>query len=199
MRCLLCDKEKIDSDVFDIFSEDMLCHECRNKWEKKENIFRFEGKKLRSSYVYNEPFADALLQYKECYDEALKDIFLYEVKNKLKLIYRGYTMVLMPSSTKKEEERGFSHLKLMFSSLKLPMIEPFIKIDERSQKGTNVEERKKITNSIKLKKGIILPNKLLLVDDVITTGATLSTAIALLPSNNKDIQIYTVSYSKMWL
>lgn len=199
MRCLLCDKEKIDSDVFDIFSEDKLCHECRNKWEKKENIFRFEGKKLRSSYVYNEAFADALLQYKECYDEALKDIFLYEVKNKLKLIYRGYTMVLMPSSTKKEEERGFSHLKLMFSSLKLPMIEPFIKIDERSQKGTNVEERKKITKSIKLKEGIILPNKLLLVDDVITTGATLSTAIALLPSNHKDIQIYTVSYSKMWL
>ena len=199
MRCLLCDKEKIDSDVFDIFSEDMLCHECRSKWIKKENVFRFEGKKLRSSYVYNDAFADALLQYKECYDEALKDIFLYEVKNKLNLIYRGYTMVLMPSSTKKEEERGFSHLKLMFSSLNLPMIEPFIKTDEKEQKGTNVEQRKKIIKSIKLKEGISLPKRLLLVDDVITSGATLSSAITALSSYKRDIQIYTVSYTKLWL
>ena len=199
MRCLLCDKDKLDNDVFDMFSEDLLCHECRSKWEKKEIVFKYEGVKLRSSYLYNDAFADSLLQYKECYDEALKDIFLYETKNRLKRLYKGYTLALIPSSNKKIEERGFSHLRLMFSSLNMPIIEPFIKIDERIQKGTNVEERKKIITSIKLKEGVELPKKLLLIDDVITSGATLSSSIACLESYRGKIQIYTVSYSKMWL
>lgn len=199
MKCLLCDKDKANSDIFDIFSEDCLCHNCRSLWEKKEIVFRYEGVKLRSTYIYNEAFSKALIQYKECYDEALKDIFLYGLRYKLNTIYHGYTMLLMPSSLEKEERRGFSHLELIFNSLELPYISPFIKDKDISQKSQNINLRKEIRNSIKLKEGIEIPKKVLLVDDVITSGATLSSAIACLNKRSKDMQIYTISYSKEWL
>ena len=198
MRCLLCDKEMLDSSIFDMLSDDKICQHCRCAWEKKEIKFRYEGIKLRSTYLYNDAFSKALLQYKECYDEALKDIFLYGLIQKLRFLYRGYTLVLMPSSMNKENKRGFSHLKEIFSLLNMDMIEPFIKTEDISQKGLTADKRMRIKGKIILKDNVILPKKLLLVDDVITSGATLSTAIKCLEGMGKDMQIYTLSYTKMW-
>lgn len=198
MRCLLCDKEMLDSSIFDMFSEDKICINCRSAWEKKEIVFRYEGIKLRSTYLYNDDFSKALIQYKECYDEALKDIFLYGLTQKLRFLYRGYSLVLMPSSISKENKRGFSHLKEMFSILGMDMISPFVKTEDISQKGLSSYKRMEISGKMILKDNIFLPKKLLLVDDVITSGATLSTAIKCLDGMEKDIQIYTLSYTKMW-
>ena len=77
---------------------------------------------VKSSWEYNDAFRSTLIQYKECYDEALKDVFLYPTRKKIRNYLRGYTLILMPSTKEKLEERGFSHLKFMFSSLKLPML-----------------------------------------------------------------------------
>ncbi len=198
MKCLLCNKEKLDSNILDIFSDDEICHKCRKEWGKKEIKFIYEGIKLRSTYLYNDAFRKALIQYKECYDEALKNIFLYGLKDKLRLIYHGYTLVLMPSSISKQQKRGFSHLKEIFACLNMDMIEPFIKIDDIDQKSLNMSERKNIIKKIKLKEGIIIPPKILLVDDVITSGATLSTAINLLHNKTEKMEIYTISYASSY-
>ena len=200
MRCLMCGAGKDCGTFRDIFDgEDPLCQACRSRWRKKKIHFRLEGIPAESSYVYNEAFSSCLIQFKEQGDEALKDVFLYEVRSRLRMRYRGYTLCLMPSSPEKYRERGFHHLSAMFESLGLPMTEPFVKISEQSQKKLGRRERLEMKSLIALKEGAVLPEKVLLCDDTVTTGATLAGALSALPENVRKVRIYTVSANVRWL
>ena len=174
MRCLLCGCEMQQGSLRDIlFNEDIICEACRSKWERKKIDFRLDGIRVRSDYVYNDAFSECLIQYKECCDEALKDVFLYRIKDVIRKRYKGYTVCLMPSSTTKLAVRGFNHLAGMYESLGMKMIEPFEKVEEKDQKGAGRMERRNMEHGIRLKPDVQLPKKLLLCDDTITTGSTL--------------------------
>lgn len=200
MRCLMCGKNRDAGSLKDIlYGNDPLCSECRAEWQKKRIRFRIEGIPAESSYVYNRAFSRCLIQYKECGDEALKDVFLYEVREYLQLRYHGYVLCLMPSSEEKREVRGFSHLSLMFSCLNMKMLEPFAKQSSQSQKVLHRRERMEMSHLITLKENIELPDKILLCDDTVTTGATLSGALSCLAQRVKKVRIYTVSANAAWL
>ena len=199
MRCLMCEKELGYGSLTDIlFGDDPLCHACRVKWKKKRIRFMFEGHRLRSSYVYNEAFSSCLIRYKELGDEALKDAFLYEDKNWFRHTYRGYTPVLMPSTKEKEEASGFSHLARMFECTGKETLSPFVKLSDRTQKGRTRAERLAMSVNIGLKEGAVLPDKIVLCDDVITTGSTLRGALKALEGYSGKIEIYTVSATALW-
>lgn len=200
MRCLMCGKELGESSFRDIVvGEDPLCSACRKQWEKKHIAFVLDGVSGEADYVYNDAFSSALIQFKECGDEALKDIFLYEVKNKIKRKYRGYTLCYMPSSLEKINSRGFSHLQEMFSCLNMEILDPFFKNTNVSQKENPGYLRKNMSHEIQLKHGVVLSKKLLLVDDTITSGATLKGAIACLSTQQHKIRIYCVSANRSWV
>lgn len=200
MRCLMCDKEKWVGSLVDIMMpDDPLCEECRKKWEKKRFQFLYDGIPIESTYIYNEAFSKCLIQYKEYKDEALKDVFLFGEKLHIFRKYYGYTVVLLPSSQQKEKERGFNHLREMFRNVKLPMLDALYKLENVDQKELSILEREKMKGLIGLKEGIDLPKKVLLVDDTITTGATLSGALRCIRKKCKKIRIYTVSYNRRWL
>ncbi len=199
-RCIMCDKEKSTGDLKDIlFGEDPLCYRCRSKWERRHVRFRIDGISGEASYVYNDAFSECLIQFKELKDEALKDVFLFEVKDKLKRKYHGYTLLLLPSTMKKEEERGFHHLQEMFACTGLEMLEPFEKTSDMDQKLLHKPDREKMTQGIRLKPDIVLPKRILLCDDTVTTGSTLKGAIRCLDPHKHIIRIYTVSANPLWV
>ena len=182
MRCLMCGKEIAEEGFADLFRKpDVLCHTCRSNWKRIEQRFRFQGKPAYSIYAYEGGFSSCLLQYKECYDEALKSVFLMQDRSQLRRMFHGRTLLLLPSSREKEAERGFSHLRGMFEVLGLPMLEPFEKTDAASQKLRTRSERRSVEHHIRLKNGVQLPRKVVLCDDVITTGATMRGALSALP------------------
>ncbi|MBR2067912.1 MAG: hypothetical protein IJ875_06615, partial [Solobacterium sp.] len=155
MRCLICGKEKLDESIIELWNyEDPLCLMCRKKLERIDYKMNYEGYPLEASYLYNEAYASALIQFKECNDEALKSIFLYGLKEQLRWKYKGYHLVFAPSSIQKIEKRGFSHLEEIFSELNMPYIDAFEKIDELSQKEKMGKERKDIVGKIVMKKGV---------------------------------------------
>ena len=200
MRCLLCMKEMGKGSIRDVlFEEDIICEECRRQWEERDISFKMDGIRVRSDYVYNDAFSSCLVQYKECFDEALKDVFLYRQKKKIRRMYRGYTLCMMPSGRKKMEERGFSHLAGMFECVGLPVMEPFGKKDESDQKQKDLKERMKMIDNIVLKEGISLPKKIVLCDDTLTTGSTLKGALSTLDRNRHQIEIYCASMNRRWL
>ena len=200
MRCLLCGCEMQQGSLRDIlFNEDIICEACRSKWERKKIDFRLDGIRVRSDYVYNDAFSECLIQYKECCDEALKDVFLYRIKDVIRKRYKGYTVCLMPSSTKKLAMRGFNHLAGMYENLGMKMIEPFEKVEEKDQKGAGRMERRSMEHGIRLKPDVKLPKKLLLCDDTITTGSTLKGALRVLDRNSHRIEIYCVSANHFWI
>ena len=94
MRCLYCDKDINRESLYSIFIEkDKLCPVCRSLIKNNHRIFIRDDIKIESFYVYDSLFKDLLLQYKECYDEALKEVFLYGIKEKIKLKYHDYKIV----------------------------------------------------------------------------------------------------------
>ncbi|MCH3960800.1 MAG: hypothetical protein LKF53_06595 [Solobacterium sp.] len=194
MRCLMCGRELGECSIRDIlFGDDPLCLTCRKQWKYYPQCFYVDGIQADSDYLYREGFSTSLIQYKECGDEALKDAFLQPMIRKLQRRYHGMTLCLMPSSEEKIKERGFSHLMEMYASLGLPMMEPFIKNASAVQKELNYAGRQKITEQISLRKDAVLPEKIVLCDDVITTGATLKGALHCLNRTKHHILIYAAA------
>ncbi len=191
MRCLMCGRSIRRDSAGELFrKEDVLCSFCRDSWKRIERHTSIEGIPVYAVYEYNNAFASCLLQYKECMDEALKPVFLYPDRNRLKRMYRGRTLLLMPSSSDKEAERGFSHLRGIFESLGLLMEEPFVKTDSISQKKKNAAERGEMQYQIALKPDVTIPKRVVLADDVITTGSTIRGALYCLPKGT-DVRIFT--------
>ena len=199
MKCLLCGKELGKGSLRDILiGDDPLCEECRSQWQKRPLVTELDGIRMDADYVYDHAFSSALIQYKECHDEALQKIFLYEVRGKLRRRYRGYTLLMMPSSMEKYRERGFSHLRRMYSCLGLPVLEPFVKKDDRTQKKMNRKEREGMIHDIRLDSSIMIPEKIVLCDDTVTTGSTLRGALSCIDRNRHEIRIYSVSANASW-
>ncbi|NLC96497.1 MAG: ComF family protein [Erysipelotrichaceae bacterium] len=193
-RCLLCDKElSYKANLYELmFIEDIICFNCRNSWIKNNKKYFIKGFKVDSTYIYEENFSKALLQYKECFDEALYNIFLYRHIEIFKIKYYGYTLIPMPSSKEALEKRGFNHLIKIFKDTNLNIEDVLYKSEDIKQMNQDLKERSNIKNVIKIK-DITLPKKVVLVDDVCTTGSTLSSAIDLIKPKVKKLKIYTIS------
>ena len=195
MKCLYCDKP-IDKISFrSIFlKDDDLCPECRGKLKPKRTIVKVEEMEVETFYEYDGMYKSLLLQYKECLDEALKKVFLYELSDYINMRYHGYLICFVPSSKEKLESRGFSHLKLMFEEVKLKQLKGLRMKEELCQEGMDLDQRKRMLNNFVYEGK--QADRVLLVDDVLTSGSTLLGAYrALLPKVTK-IKVLSIAYRK---
>ena len=114
----------------------------------------------------------------------MKDIFLVNSLFWIKRKYRGCKIILAPSNNELEDKRGFNHLEGIFKCLNFPIIKCFKKDKMWKQSDKSKEERKQIQNVIKIDKAALLDvKKVLIVDDVLTSGSTIKTMISQIPSN----------------
>lgn len=200
MKCLLCDKEVSNggSLINLIFDEDVICYKCRKDLSYRPIKLKIKEKEVYSLHLYDEHLSSLILQYKESYDEALYIVFLYPYVSKLKKRYRGYTVVLAPSSIENLNRRGFNHLQKIFEILGLPILDCLYKDLNLNQNNLSFSDREKIINHI-LVKDIKLPEKVLLVDDVLTSGSTIIGCLKALENKTSDIKVLTIAYNKSYL
>lgn len=193
-RCLWCNEDIFEKcTLLQMFMHnDCLCPGCRKQFVRYKRSIIFEGFKIKGLYVYNDFFASALLQYKGCYDEALAPIFLKPFKAWIKWKYRGYTIVFVPSHESVEVLRGFKHLQQMFQGCGLKMCDCLKKTALVNQKEAPLMQRQQVGSAFSLKE-VPLPSKILLVDDVMTTGSSLKAAYKLLKGENRKIKVLCVS------
>lgn len=193
MRCLYCDKMADKVSLKSLFlKEDELCIDCRNRLVLKRRKIRVQEMEVETFYDYDGMFKSLLLQYKECLDEALKNVFLYEIADYINLRYMGYKVCLIPSSRKKLEFRGFNHLEMMFEQVKLKKLQGLRMKDELCQEGMGLNERMKMLDNFVYDGK--QEEKILLADDVLTSGSTLLGAYRTLILCTKTVKVLSVAY-----
>lgn len=173
-RCLACGQSlAYDPTGFGLFEDDhhCLCGRCQSSL--------IPHRDPRILYVYNDFMRSLLFSYKAMGDLALAPIFLERYKEKLKRKYRGYIICVVPSLEKDNLTRGFAVLPPIFQSLGLEIISPFYKKYEYKQATS--KHREAIYDVIDFKEiPKIAEKKVLLCDDVSTSGHTLKACRSLL-------------------
>ena len=172
MRCLYCDEKIKKETLYSLFIEqDKLCNKCRKKLNKKIRHTKLDKYDATYFYDYDEMFKSLLLQFKECHDEALKDVFLYDLKDYINLRYFNYQILFVPSSMNKINERGFNHLELIFENIRLKRVTGLKMKDDLIQEGKDKIDRMKMLENYYYEGEKL--DRVLVVDDVMTTGASL--------------------------
>jgi ComF family protein len=200
-ECLVCFKPIVEGlDLLElIFKNDVLCGNCRKKLIKIDRAFNVEGLTVHTIYQYNDVIEKWMYQIKESKDETLGKCFLYGLSRKIEKAYRGYILVMVPSSIEKTQERGFHAVSKMFESVKLEKRDCFRK-DNIKQSKLNRTERQHILDSIHLiDSSIKTYQKILLVDDVCTTGSSLKACYQLLKTDENKVDILVIAMNDAWI
>ncbi len=152
----------------------ILCDECTMDTSDYHVLKKFDMR-IRFLNYYDGLMIDWLLKYKEQREVELAPCFLFRYSSMLKMLAKSYVIVPLPSSPAKVEERGFSHLNLMLDSYGIPYADALTKSSDDIQKEAGAADRGK-KSTIVLRdemKDSIYKKKILLFDDVFTTGSTL--------------------------
>lgn len=197
--CKICFKDINDYSLYALINKNnLLCEECFSSLKATFRPFSFGSIKGTAIYDYNEKIKELIYKYKGCYDYELKDVFLYRYIKYLRIIYRGYILVTVPSYHVDDERRGFNHVEEIYKPLKLKIIKVIHKDKAYKQSNNNQKDRSNIKNVLEIDKTNELKGKkVLLVDDILTTGHTLLSCIDLLKElKPKKIEILVIAKTK---
>lgn len=133
------------------------------------------------------------------------EILVGMLETKISSISKEYILTYIPIGKKSKKTRGFNQCeyiaKLLSKRLDLKYMETLIKSKEtRVQKELSKSERREnIKDSFSIKdKCDIEGKKFILIDDVVTTGATIEEGIKILKENGaNEIKILTIAKSRI--
>ncbi len=191
----MCFCEIQEKSFHHLFNHVEICSKCLSSLKPIFKTFKIDGYKALTLYHYDEQMKSKIYQMKGCGDIELAQIFVKPYALELKMRYFGYTMICLPSYEEDYKIRGFKHVDEMFSCLKLKKCDCLLKTEHHKQSDQSFKKRKEIVTFIQIKGNPDLKNKkVLLVDDICTTGSTLRAAINLIKTlNPKIIEVLVVA------
>ena len=198
-NCLICFKKVNITDFCRLFNAEIpICQACQTEMEPKFIGFSVDGHKATSIYDYNPFIRKLIYQYKGCYDYELHKVFLDRYAKEIKLRYFDYVVIPIPSYKNEDEERGFNHVVETFKSLGINMLNIIEKIEKHKQAVSTFNQRKEVYKYLELNSHPDLSKKkVLIVDDVYTTGSTMKAAIHLVEKlNPKKIDVLVVAKTR---
>lgn len=180
--CKICFKDITSPSLTSLNKENInICNDCFKKMEYslKEEIY-YEHKLIYLNN-YTPFFSSLLIQYKETLDIELAPIFLERYSMLFHLLFFTYKLVLIPSSQSNIDRRGFNHLEEMTKCLNLEYLNVLYKEEGSPQKHLGHKQRLKSKSLFHIKQGNKITNKkILLFDDVLTTGTSLKACLDLI-------------------
>jgi len=194
--CKICFNQINNHSLYSLFHEDnLICEKCFSSLKATFINFKIGNIDSLAIYNYDDTIKKLIYAFKGCYDYELKDIFLNRYINYLKMKYVGFVIVPIPSSEIDDLKRGFNHVKEMFSALRLPYIDVLRKNTDEKQSSKNSKDRLNIENVLVSENiELLCGKKVLIVDDIYTTGATMFRAIQLVKKGKpKTIKVLVIA------
>jgi len=190
--CLIC-SETIEADS-------LICRKCLESIAslKPSGTFKKTRHCSRIYYydLYDSPLTDIIKRYKYSRHILLGRFLAYFVFILLSYWRIESPVIPVPSHRRAVADRGFSAAEnILFECRKLYMkqlkfLSPVIRTGEykpqASLKGARLR-RENAERSFKIKRGVDIPERLCLFDDIITTGSTLDRIAGLMKRNTKEI------------
>ncbi len=184
-----------------------VCDKCgRPKQNKEECMYcQFQPppyQSLRSWAIFAPPLRSAIHRLKYYRDMALGDALAVPLIDLARALDWPIDFVLpVPIGKKRMQERGYNQAALIAHPLALALGKSYLpkalqrKRETRSQVGlTAAERRENVQDAFDADSQVVQGRVALIVDDVATTGSTLSScAEALLQSGAKDVYALTVA------
>ena len=198
-HCKICFQEIKIFDFCRLFdSKIRICQSCQRELEPKFISFCVDGYNALAIYEYSEFIKKQIYLFKGCFDYEMKDVFLNLFINELKIRYRGYQIIPVPSYKEDDERRGFNHVLEVFKLLGLDMLPIVEKTEHFKQAEHGAKKRKEIHKYLRLTSQKSLAKaKVLIVDDIYTTGSTMKATINLIERlNPKDIKVLVLAKTK---
>ncbi len=198
-NCIICFKKVNITDFCRLFNGKIpICQVCQTEMEPKFIKFRVDNHKATSLYDYNPFIRKLIYQYKGCYDYELHQVFLDRYAKEIKLRYFDRVIIPIPSYQNEDEQRGFNHVIETFKSIGLNMLNILEKTEKHKQALSSFKQRKEVYKYLELKSYPDLnKKKVLIVDDVYTTGSTMKSAIHLIEKlNPKKIDVLVVAKTR---
>lgn len=215
-RCANCDEMIPDGDCFcdycfEMLSKtavDKLCHVCgceKENCQCKYHVFHFSG---LASPFYNEGVAkNAMYRFKFRDKPYAVDFFAEQMCLSVKSIFYGIdfdTVVYVPLTLRKELQRGYNQSRELAvriaKILNIPLTDNALgcKKKKSDQHKTNIKERFKNVSGIYYPRVSLLGKRVLLVDDIKTTGASLDEcAKALFAAGAEEVYCVTAIVTKL--
>lgn len=194
--CKICLKPVHNWNLHIFFKSDYcICEKCEEKLHPLFLKFRIGNIDALAIYKYDEDIRTFLYQFKGCYDIELGEVFLNRFKDELHFMFHDYFLIPAPSSKKDDKEREFNHVKIIFQSLNLPVLPIIDKAFDYKQAELSAKERQEATRNLRINNNHSLyGKKILIIDDVYTTGATVRGMIELIKTlKPKKIKVLVMS------
>lgn len=174
--------------------KDACCSMCRESLHRQPQRTEFCGINVYSEYIYQEDIRLAILRYKESRDKYLARIFLHPYWS---YYFRKHYVVLVPSTQSSFERRGFDHIELLALHSGFKDVHHIFENKGKEQQALKKEhDRKNVRGEIKLKNhDDIKGRKILILDDIITSGNTILACAELLKPHVFSIDVLTIARS----
>ena len=156
-----------------------LCQDCQ-LWCKEGIEVSHEA-----IFSYNQAMKDFFSRYKFDGDYILRKIFATILRDFL-IKYKDYHFILIPLSPERYAKRGFNQVAGLIEAAGFSHLDVLGKREEKASSSKNRSERLATELPFFIKEGIRIPKKILLIDDIYTTGATVNRVKSMLENTGAE-------------
>ena len=151
-----------------------------------------------SLYDYSDFIKKQIYLFKGCFDYEMKDIFLNLFIKELRIYYNGYKIIPIPSYKNDDEIRGFNHVVEVFKQFGFDIYNVVEKTEHFKQAEKSASDRQSIKKYLQLNNmNQLTKDRVLIVDDIYTTGATMKAVISLVEKlNPREIRVLVLAKTK---